>query len=199
MYVVTGADDVFAINAKTGAKKWTYRAHLNQRIATICCGWDSRGVALGAGKVYVGLSRACASTAPKRFSAAGHGPPRPSPRKSVGTRESAEPAGAPRKIRGCREGRAEGEGPCSATSARASGSRHRAPFVGHLAEVLGFVGGRMERVSNVRDRSPPASSCSGGRESSRPEQKGSSFTGGAVPGTAPRPVGAVSCGRLKLL
>jgi hypothetical protein len=148
MYVVTGADDVFAINAKTGAKKWTYRAHLNQRIATICCGWDSRGVALGAGKVYVGLSRACASTAPKRFSAAGHGPPRPSPRKSVGTRESAEPTGAARKIRGCPEGRAEGEGPCSATSARASGSRHRAPFVGHLAEVLGFVrshGARVER------------------------------------------------------
>jgi quinohemoprotein ethanol dehydrogenase len=54
MYVVTGADDVFAIDAKTGAKKWTYRAHLNQRIATICCGWDSRGVALGDGKVYVG-------------------------------------------------------------------------------------------------------------------------------------------------
>jgi quinohemoprotein ethanol dehydrogenase len=54
MYVVTGADDVFAIDAKTGAKKWTYRAHLNQNIKTICCGWDSRGVALGDGKVYVG-------------------------------------------------------------------------------------------------------------------------------------------------
>jgi len=54
MYVVTGADDVFAIDAKTGAKKWTYRANLNQKIATICCGWDSRGVALGDGKVYVG-------------------------------------------------------------------------------------------------------------------------------------------------
>jgi alcohol dehydrogenase (cytochrome c) len=54
MYVVTGADDVFAIDAKTGAKKWTYHANLNQRIKTICCGWDSRGVALGDGKVYVG-------------------------------------------------------------------------------------------------------------------------------------------------
>jgi alcohol dehydrogenase (cytochrome c) len=54
MYVVTGADDVFAIDAKTGAKRWTYRAHLNQNIKTICCGWDSRGVALGDGKVYVG-------------------------------------------------------------------------------------------------------------------------------------------------
>jgi alcohol dehydrogenase (cytochrome c) len=54
MYVVTGADDVFAINAHTGATKWSHRAHLNQKIATICCGWTNRGVALGDGKVYVG-------------------------------------------------------------------------------------------------------------------------------------------------
>jgi alcohol dehydrogenase (cytochrome c) len=54
IYVVTGADDVFAIDAKTGAKKWIYRAHLNQQIKTICCGWTNRGVALGDGKVYVG-------------------------------------------------------------------------------------------------------------------------------------------------
>jgi quinohemoprotein ethanol dehydrogenase len=54
MYVVTGADDVFAIDAHTGATKWTHRAHLNQKIATICCGWTNRGVALGDGKVYVG-------------------------------------------------------------------------------------------------------------------------------------------------
>jgi quinohemoprotein ethanol dehydrogenase len=54
MYVVTGADDVFAIDAMTGATKWVHRAHLNQKIKTICCGWTSRGVALGAGKVYVG-------------------------------------------------------------------------------------------------------------------------------------------------
>jgi quinohemoprotein ethanol dehydrogenase len=54
IYIVTGADDVFAIDAKTGAKKWTYRANLNQKIRTVCCGWTSRGVALGDGKVYVG-------------------------------------------------------------------------------------------------------------------------------------------------
>ena len=54
MYVVTGADDVFAINAHTGTTMWTHRAHLNQKIATICCGWTNRGVALGDGKVYVG-------------------------------------------------------------------------------------------------------------------------------------------------
>jgi quinohemoprotein ethanol dehydrogenase len=54
MYVVTGADDVSAIDVHTGATKWTHRAHLNQKIATICCGWTNRGVALGDGKVYVG-------------------------------------------------------------------------------------------------------------------------------------------------
>jgi quinohemoprotein ethanol dehydrogenase len=54
IYVVTGADDVFAVDAKTGTRKWTYRANLNQKIATICCGWTNRGVALGDGKVYVG-------------------------------------------------------------------------------------------------------------------------------------------------
>jgi alcohol dehydrogenase (cytochrome c) len=54
IYVVTGADDVYAIDAKTGSRKWTYRANLDQKIATICCGWTSRGLALGDGKVYVG-------------------------------------------------------------------------------------------------------------------------------------------------
>jgi quinohemoprotein ethanol dehydrogenase len=54
MYIVTGADDVFALDAHTGAMKWTHHAHLNQKIATICCGWTNRGVALGDGKVYVG-------------------------------------------------------------------------------------------------------------------------------------------------
>jgi quinohemoprotein ethanol dehydrogenase len=38
IYVITGADDVFAIDAHTGAKKWTYRANLDQKINTICCG-----------------------------------------------------------------------------------------------------------------------------------------------------------------
>ena len=54
IYVITGADDVFAIDAKTGATKWSYRANLNQKISTVCCGWTSRGVALGDGRVYVG-------------------------------------------------------------------------------------------------------------------------------------------------
>src|SRR5256885_12206782 len=54
IYTITGADDVFAIDAKTGARKWVYRAHLNPKITTVCCGWTSRGVALGDGSVYLG-------------------------------------------------------------------------------------------------------------------------------------------------
>jgi quinohemoprotein ethanol dehydrogenase len=54
IYIITGADDVFAIDARTGATKWSYRANLNQKINTICCGWTNRGVALGDGRVYFG-------------------------------------------------------------------------------------------------------------------------------------------------
>ena len=54
IYTITGADDVFAINATTGARKWVYHARLDPKITTVCCGWTSRGVALGDGKVYLG-------------------------------------------------------------------------------------------------------------------------------------------------
>jgi alcohol dehydrogenase (cytochrome c) len=54
IYVVTGADDVFALSVKTGAILWTYKASLPDNISTVCCGWTSRGVAIGDGKVYVG-------------------------------------------------------------------------------------------------------------------------------------------------
>ncbi len=54
LYIVTGADDVFAISVRTGEVLWRYRANLDQTISTVCCGWTSRGVALGEGKVYVG-------------------------------------------------------------------------------------------------------------------------------------------------
>ena len=33
---------------------WEYEANLDQKITTVCCGWSSRGVAIGDGKVYVG-------------------------------------------------------------------------------------------------------------------------------------------------
>ena len=54
MYVPTGADDVFAVSVETGRVLWKYQAKLDQKISTVCCGWLSRGVALGDGKVYIG-------------------------------------------------------------------------------------------------------------------------------------------------
>ncbi len=54
IYMVTGADDVFAIDVETGAMLWTYLARLDDKIDSVCCGWSSRGLALGDGKVYVG-------------------------------------------------------------------------------------------------------------------------------------------------
>jgi glucose dehydrogenase len=38
MYVVTGADDVFALDVGTGEKRWVYQAELDQKIDTVCCG-----------------------------------------------------------------------------------------------------------------------------------------------------------------
>jgi alcohol dehydrogenase (cytochrome c) len=54
MYVVTGADDVFALSVETGDILWRYEAGLDPAIDVICCGWTSRGVGLGDGRVYVG-------------------------------------------------------------------------------------------------------------------------------------------------
>src|SRR3954468_20455645 len=54
IYVPTGQDDVFAVDASTGKIVWEYKAHLDQSISVVCCGWESRGVALGEGKVYIG-------------------------------------------------------------------------------------------------------------------------------------------------
>jgi quinohemoprotein ethanol dehydrogenase len=54
IYVPTGEDDVFAVNAETGEILWQYKANLDQTISTVCCGWESRGVAIGQGKVYIG-------------------------------------------------------------------------------------------------------------------------------------------------
>lgn len=54
MYVVTGNDDVFALNAKTGEIIWEYWSGINQQISTVCCGWVNRGLAMGEGYVYLG-------------------------------------------------------------------------------------------------------------------------------------------------
>ena len=54
MYVATGNDDVFALDARTGALIWEHRSHIEQNINTVCCGWDNRGVAVAEGKVFLG-------------------------------------------------------------------------------------------------------------------------------------------------
>ena len=54
VYVVTGADDVFALSVESGELLWTYEANLDPANDVVCCGWTSRGVALGDGKVFVG-------------------------------------------------------------------------------------------------------------------------------------------------
>jgi quinohemoprotein ethanol dehydrogenase len=54
IYVATGANDVFALDAATGRTLWTHRANLDPAITTVCCGWTSRGVAIGDGKVFSG-------------------------------------------------------------------------------------------------------------------------------------------------
>jgi quinohemoprotein ethanol dehydrogenase len=54
VYVVTGADDVFAIALESGEILWSYEAKLDEANDVVCCGWTSRGVGLGDGKVFVG-------------------------------------------------------------------------------------------------------------------------------------------------
>ena len=54
MYVITGNDDVFALNAKTGEIIWEYWSGIDQKISTVCCGWVNRGLAMGEGMVFFG-------------------------------------------------------------------------------------------------------------------------------------------------
>ena len=54
IYVVTGANDTFAVSVESGEILWEYRANLDPAINAVCCGWTSRGVGLGDGKVFVG-------------------------------------------------------------------------------------------------------------------------------------------------
>ncbi|MBV8133123.1 MAG: PQQ-binding-like beta-propeller repeat protein [Alphaproteobacteria bacterium] len=54
MYMVTGNDDVFALNAKTGEILWERWSWIDQKISVVCCGWLSRGLAMGEGMLFVG-------------------------------------------------------------------------------------------------------------------------------------------------
>ena len=54
MYIPTGNDDIFALDAKTGRKIWEYNSDIPQVNDLICCGWDNRGVAAGEGKIFSG-------------------------------------------------------------------------------------------------------------------------------------------------
>jgi alcohol dehydrogenase (cytochrome c) len=55
MYIPTGNDDIFAMDAKTGKIIWSWFSDIPQVNDLICCGWDNRGVAVGDGRVYTGL------------------------------------------------------------------------------------------------------------------------------------------------
>ena len=54
VYVITGADDVFALSVETGEILWQYLANIDPKITSVCCGWTSRGVGIGDGKIFVG-------------------------------------------------------------------------------------------------------------------------------------------------
>jgi quinohemoprotein ethanol dehydrogenase len=54
LYIITGNDDVFALNAKTGELLWEYWSGVDQKISTVCCGWVNRGLAMGEGMLFFG-------------------------------------------------------------------------------------------------------------------------------------------------
>lgn len=55
MYVSTGHDDVFALDAATGQQKWAYHPDDMPPLTQlhICCGQDSRGVGYGGGMIFL--------------------------------------------------------------------------------------------------------------------------------------------------
>src|SRR5262249_40204219 len=55
MYIPTGNDDIFALDAATGKKLWEYSSDIPQVNDLVCCGWDNRGVAVGNGMIFTGL------------------------------------------------------------------------------------------------------------------------------------------------
>ena len=57
LYVINGANDVFALDVDTGAILWTYRGNPDPR-AGVPMGRSSRGVTMGEGKIFAGLNDA---------------------------------------------------------------------------------------------------------------------------------------------
>ncbi|HSC16130.1 MAG TPA: PQQ-binding-like beta-propeller repeat protein, partial [Gammaproteobacteria bacterium] len=54
IYVPTGASDLFALEVATGNILWSYKSGLDPAIDVVCCGWSSRGVAHGLGRIFLG-------------------------------------------------------------------------------------------------------------------------------------------------
>ncbi|MGV0005654.1 MAG: pyrroloquinoline quinone-dependent dehydrogenase [Candidatus Porifericomitaceae bacterium WSBS_2022_MAG_OTU9] len=53
MYITTSFNHVYALDAKTGKKKWHFK-HKMGPITTYCCGPNNRGVAASEGKLFMG-------------------------------------------------------------------------------------------------------------------------------------------------
>jgi quinohemoprotein ethanol dehydrogenase len=63
MYVVTGNEDVFALNAKTGEILWEHWSGIDQKISTVCCGWGQPRLGNGRGNaVPRPIRRQCRGT-----------------------------------------------------------------------------------------------------------------------------------------
>lgn len=45
LYISTGEDDVIAVDSSTGKEVWRHEGDLDPAISTVCCGWESRGLA----------------------------------------------------------------------------------------------------------------------------------------------------------
>jgi alcohol dehydrogenase (cytochrome c) len=54
LYVVTGDNDVFAVDVESGEFLWVYEGDVDFDNAIICCGRLSRGVGMGDGRIYLG-------------------------------------------------------------------------------------------------------------------------------------------------
>jgi glucose dehydrogenase/mono/diheme cytochrome c family protein len=45
LYIPTGEDDVIAVDPSTGEEVWRHEGELDPAISSVCCGWESRGLA----------------------------------------------------------------------------------------------------------------------------------------------------------